>query len=138
MTRKKMVPEIIGIVTRVVCCQKFAPSTRADSYNSCGTLRSAANRMMTDDPTVHKLIKIMPGFTQLGSVVQLGPEIPNSDKNLLMTPSWPLNNSNNMIPTATGGVIFGRKNAGRQNPAARPARFSSSASDSAIVISNGT
>jgi hypothetical protein len=71
-----------------------------------------------------------PGFTHVGSVVQAGPSMPTVPSILLMSPLWPLNSSSSSTPIATGGVIFGRKNAVRKNPAARPAQFSNSASAS--------
>ncbi len=83
--------------------------------------------MITDAPTVHRDMMTRPGFTQLGSVVQLGPLMPNQPRNSLTRPLWPLRSISSSTPTATGGVILGRKNAVRKKPAACPARCSSRA-----------
>ena len=72
---------------------------------------------MTDAPTVHSHMRIRPGFTHAGSVVHAGPSMPNHPSTVLISPFCPLNSSRNSMPTATGGVIFGRKNIVRKNPA---------------------
>ena len=78
-------------------------------------------------------MSISPGLTQVGSVVQAGPSMPNHPSTVLTSPFCPLNRSRNSTPTATGGVIFGRKNTVRKNPDALPARSSSSASASDTI-----
>ena len=93
---------------------------------------------MTDAPTVHSDMNTSPGFTHAGSVVHAGPSMPNQPRTLFTSPFCPLNSSRNSTPTATGGVIFGRKNTVRKNPDARPARSSSRASTSETTTYRGT
>jgi hypothetical protein len=49
-----------------------------------------------------------PGLTHCGSVIQNGPGMPIVSRPLLTSPYVPLNRNRKRIPTATGGVMFGR------------------------------
>jgi hypothetical protein len=94
--------------------------------------------MITEPPTVHRLITTRPGLTQDGSVVHAGPSMPTTPSIWLIRPLCPLKSSSSRIPIATGGVIFGRKNAVRKKPEARPAQLSSSARNSETSSCAGT
>ena len=74
---KKIVGDIIGMVTFHILCQAFAPSIRAASCSWSGTVCSPANMITKVKPTVcHQSMPMMAGRAHCGSVNQFGVGIP--------------------------------------------------------------
>src|SRR3546814_17519823 len=102
-TMKKSAGLMRGRVTFVNCRQRPAPSMRADSYRSSGTACSAASRMITVQPTVHRPMMMSPGFTNDGYVVQEGPSMPIVRSIALISQYEPLTSGKNRKQLDKGG-----------------------------------